>query len=122
MGMGAGGGVVDGLTSAPSFEEFWPHYLAAHQNPINRALHCAGTLSAISAIAAGVITLNPLLVLAAIPIGYGPAWVGHFVFEKNRPATFAHPLWSLRGDFVMLRLTALNVLSTCLRILRLGRI
>jgi hypothetical protein len=101
----------DGLAAASSFDEFWPHYLAAHQNPLNRALHYAGTLSAVGAVAAGLITLNPLLVLAAIPIGYGPAWVGHFVFEKNRPATFVHPLWSLRGDFRMLRLAARNVLS-----------
>jgi hypothetical protein len=108
--------VVEG-THASSFEEFWPHYLAAHQNPVNRALHYAGTLSAVGAAAMGLVTLNPLLVLAAVPIGYAPAWAGHFFFEKNRPATFSHPLWSLRGDFEMLHLAALSVLSKCRTIL-----
>jgi hypothetical protein len=95
------------LTSAPyflanSFEEFWPHYLAAHQNPLNRALHYVGSLSAVLVLGAGIVTLNPALALSALPVGYVPAWIGHFFFERNRPATFAHPLWSLRADFKML--------------------
>ena len=97
-------GRVRGLTSATTFEEFWPHYLEAHKHPINRALHYAGTLSALGIAAAGVVMLNPILVLSALPVGYLPAWAGHLVFERNRPATFAHPLWSLRGDFQMLGL------------------
>jgi hypothetical protein len=89
---------------ATSFEEFWPHYLAAaaHRHPMNRALHYVGTVSAVLAGLVGVVTLNPVIVVAALPLGYGPAWLGHLFFEGNRPATFAHPLWSLRADFRML--------------------
>jgi len=84
-----------------SFEEFWPHYVHAHRDPRNRALHYAGTTAVLGTVAAATLTLNPAWLLLAPVVGYGPAWVGHFVFEKNKPATFEHPLWSLRGDFKM---------------------
>jgi len=84
-----------------TFEEFWPHYVHAHRNPVNRALHYAGTTAAIGSVATAAVTLNPLWLLVAPVAGYGPAWVGHFFFEHNKPATFQHPLWSLRGDFRM---------------------
>jgi hypothetical protein len=90
------------MTHAPqTFEEFWPFYVGEHKNPINRALHYAGTTMVIGTVATAVITLNPLWLLATPVVGYGPAWVGHFVFEKNMPATFKHPLWSLAADFKM---------------------
>jgi hypothetical protein len=85
-----------------SFEEFWPYYVTQHQNPINRALHFVGTSAALGCLA--VTPLIPPALLAAPVAGYGAAWIGHFVFEKNRPATFGHPLWSLRGDLKMYRL------------------
>jgi hypothetical protein len=84
-----------------SFEEFWPQYVHAHRDPRNRALHYVGTTAVLGTVAASALTLNPALLLALPVVGYGPAWIGHFVFEKNRPATFDHPLWSLRGDFKM---------------------
>ena len=84
-----------------SFEEFWPHYVHAHRNPINRGLHYVGTTAAIGSVATAAFTLNPAWLLVAPVAGYGPAWIGHFFFEKNKPATFQHPLWSLRGDFKM---------------------
>jgi len=87
-----------------TFDDFWPHYVHAHQNPVNRALHYAGTSAALGSVAAAALTLNPAWLLLAPVAGYGPAWVGHFVFEKNRPATFQHPLWSLRGDIKMFSL------------------
>ena len=84
-----------------TFDDFWPHYVHAHRNPVNRALHYVGTTAALGSVATAAHTLNPLWLLAAPVAGYAPAWVGHFDFEKNRPATFGHPLWSLRGDLKM---------------------
>ncbi len=84
-----------------SFDEFWPHYVHAHRDPRTRALHYVGTTAVLGTAAAAALTLNPAWLLLAPVVGYGPAWVGHFVFEKNKPATFEHPLWSLRGDFKM---------------------
>jgi len=82
-----------------SFEEFWPYYVSQHLNPVNRWLHFAGTTAALGCLAAT--PLFPPAALGAPVAGYGMAWLGHFVVEKNRPATFGNPLWSLRGDFKM---------------------
>jgi hypothetical protein len=87
--------------SIDTFDDFWPHYVHAHRNPINRACHYVGTTAGLGAVGAAAITLNPAWLLLAPVVGYAPAWIGHFVFEKNKPATFQHPLWSLRGDFKM---------------------
>ena len=84
-----------------TFEEFWPHYVHAHRHPMNRALHYAGTTAAICSVVTAAATLNPAWLLLTPVAGYGPAWIGHFVFEKNKPATWEYPLWSLRGDFKM---------------------
>ena len=84
-----------------SFDEFWPGYVRAHRSPINRGLHYVGTTAAFGCVATACVTLNPAWLLLAPVVGYGPAWVGHFVFEKNEPATFRNPLWSLRGDLKM---------------------
>jgi hypothetical protein len=83
-----------------SFEEFWPHYLREHRNPTNRALHFIGTSLVYLIVGAGIF-LSVRWFIAAPLVGYGFAWVGHFFVEKNRPATFTYPLWSLRGDFRM---------------------
>lgn len=84
-----------------SFEEFWPYYLGEHLDPTCRALHYAGTGLVIGIAASAALTMNPTLLLALPVVGYGFAWVGHFVFEKNRPATFTYPRWSLAADFKM---------------------
>ena len=86
-----------------SFEEFWPFYVAQHLDPVNRSLHFMGTSLALGALAASL-TLSPWWALVVPLVGYGPAWVGHFFFERNKPATFRYPLWSLRGDLRMYRL------------------
>ena len=86
-----------------SFAEFYPYYLQEHGDPTCRRLHFFGTLGVIS-IVLGVIYTGNLWGLIWVPIvGYGFAWVGHFFFEKNRPATFTHPWYSLAGDFVMFK-------------------
>lgn len=85
-----------------SFEEFYPFYLGEHSNRTCRRLHFVGSGLVLGVIVAVVIgRLGPLWLLSIPVIGYGFAWVGHFVFEKNRPATFTYPVWSLIGDWVM---------------------
>jgi len=92
------------MTTPPrSYEEFWPYYVTQHLHPVNRALHFLGTSLVLATLAAAIGLLSPLVLLLMPVAGYGPAWVGHF-FERNRPATFEHPLWSLRGDLRMYRL------------------
>ena len=86
-----------------SFREFYPAYLAEHENPTCRRLHFIGTTLVLLAIAMAVVTREWLWLLAAPVLGYGFAWIGHFVFERNRPATFRHPMYSLAGDFVLFR-------------------
>jgi hypothetical protein len=84
-----------------TFEQFWDHYVAAHKKKGNRALHFIGTTAAGACLAGGLLTKRRWLLLLAPVVGYGPAWIGHFFVEGNKPATFDHPLWSLRADMVM---------------------
>ncbi|MDX1281694.1 DUF962 domain-containing protein [Shewanella colwelliana] len=84
------------------FSTFYPFYLSQHQHPVCRALHYVGSLLVLLLLLAAMILGNGYLLLAAPIVGYGCAWVGHFVFEKNRPATFQYPLYSLLADWVML--------------------
>jgi len=87
-----------------TYHEFWPVYLAAHANRRTRAVHYAGTMAAVVVLIAAIATREWWWLLAALAVGYAPAWFGHAVFEHNRPATFSHPLWSLLSDFRMLAL------------------
>jgi hypothetical protein len=84
-----------------SFAEFWPFYLREHANPRTRALHYAGTSLVILIAVIAVLTRSWWL-LVAIPLaGYGFAWASHIAVERNRPATFTYPRWSLLADFKM---------------------
>ena len=84
-----------------SFAEFYPFYLEEHRNPTCRRLHFVGT-SLVIALLAYTLGSGQWAVLLAVPVaGYGFAWIGHFFFEKNRPATFSHPFYSFAGDWVM---------------------
>ena len=90
-------------TDFKSFPKFYPFYLSEHSHSVCRRLHFLGTLSILI-----VLVLIPLIGrwgwLLLLPVlGYGPAWIGHFFFEKNQPATFRHPFYSLAGDLVMFR-------------------
>ena len=89
------------------YEEFWPYYVSEHMDPVTRRLHVLGTTLLLVVLAAALL-VDPLWVFTAPLFGYGFAWVGHFFFERNRPATFTYPLWSLRADFRMFRLTLLG--------------
>ena len=84
-----------------SFEAFYPYYIREHSIRTCRRIHVVGSGLVLAALALAVVTLNPWWLLAMPVIGYGFAWVGHFFFEKNRPATFRYPLWSLMGDWRM---------------------
>lgn len=86
-----------------TFHEFYPFYLTQHLNPICRVLHvigaCVSTATLLTALATGawlVAALSPL-------IGYAFGWTGHFVFERNRPASFRQPIFSFLGDLAMAR-------------------
>jgi hypothetical protein len=84
-----------------SFQDFYPFYLGEHRNAACRRLHVIGSALVLVVLAAAIATRDPWLLLLMPVVGYGFAWVGHFFFERNRPATFSHPLWSLMGDWVM---------------------
>jgi hypothetical protein len=85
-----------------NFREFYPHYLSQHRNQTSRRLHVGGTLLALVIGALALLRGRVDWVLFALAAGYLPAWVGHFFFERNAPATLRHPVYSLRGDFTML--------------------
>ncbi|MBC3414211.1 DUF962 domain-containing protein [Pseudomonas sp. SWRI107] len=86
-----------------SFAEFYPYYLGEHANPTCRRLHFVGTALVIAVFAYALGSGRWALLLLLPLVGYGFAWAGHFFFEKNRPATFSHPWYSLAGDFAMFR-------------------
>ncbi|PJK00597.1 hypothetical protein CO641_01045 [Lysobacteraceae bacterium NML91-0213] len=86
-----------------SFREFYPFYLGEHAHPVSRRLHFIGSCGVLVLLAVAAWQRNGWWLLAALVCGYGFAWVGHFFFEKNRPATFRHPLYSFLGDWVMFK-------------------
>lgn len=81
-----------------SFAAFYPFYLTEHTHPVSRRLHVIGTGLMFGWVIAAAGAMNPWLLIGAPLTGYGFAWVGHFFFERNTPATFKYPLWSLMGD------------------------
>jgi hypothetical protein len=86
-----------------SFAEFYPYYLSEHANARCRQLHFVGSWLVLSIILLSIVTSNWTLLWFIPIVGYGFAWLGHFFFEKNRPATFRHPFYSLLGDWVMFK-------------------
>ena len=89
------------MSQFASLHEFYPYYLSEHANSTCRRLHFVGTSLVIGCLVMWVRSGNPWWGLGALFCGYGFAWVGHFFFEKNKPATFKHPFYSLAGDWAM---------------------
>lgn len=91
-----------------TYAEFWPYYLREHANQQTKVWHAIGTLLVVAALA-GALVFQCAWLLVLVPfLGYGPAWYSHFFIEKNRPATFRYPLWSLISDFRMAYLFLLH--------------
>ena len=84
-----------------SFEEFYPYYIDEHKNKYNKLLHFIGTSLSLCFIIALIITGEPKHIFYALLTGYAFAWTGHFFIEKNKPATFYFPIYSLFGDWKM---------------------
>lgn len=84
-----------------SFSEFYPYYLTEHENRVNRLLHFTGCVLVILIVLFSLASSNWRVLILVPVVGYGISWVGHFFFEKNKPATFHYPLYSLMGDWVM---------------------
>ena len=87
-----------------TFAEFWPFYVLEHSRAGTRALHACGTLASTSLLVFLVATGRWAWLPLVLVVGYGAAWVAHFFVEKNRPATFKHPLWSFAADYKMVAL------------------
>jgi hypothetical protein len=84
-----------------TYGEFWPEYLREHARPATRAIHYFGTILSAAVLVWALVTQNWWWLLAVPFLGYGPAWFAHFFVERNRPATFTHPVWSLISDYRM---------------------
>jgi hypothetical protein len=90
-------------TEYPTFQDFYPYYLAEHRHPVCRRLHFIGSLLVLITALYIVLTGAWKLIWLLPFLGYGFAWLGHFFFEKNKPATFTYPLYSLIGDWAMFK-------------------
>jgi len=84
-----------------SFRQFYPFYLQEHSNVVSRRLHFIGSWGVLGCLLLALWSGRWNWLWAALLCGYGFAWIGHFFFEKNRPATFRHPFYSFAGDWVM---------------------
>ena len=92
-----------GKSEFQSFAEFYPFYLGEHQDRVCRRLHFAGSALVVILLIVFFLTLDWRMIILLPVAGYGFAWAGHFFFEKNQPATFKYPFYSLAGDWVMFK-------------------
>ena len=86
-----------------SFREFYPFYLSEHRNQVCRRLHFVGSILGLGAVGVAIATWDWRFALLGFLLGYSCAWIGHFFFEKNNPATFRHPFYSFVGDWIMFK-------------------
>jgi hypothetical protein len=97
--------IITAATTDPksftSFADFYPFYLGEHSNRTCRRLHFLGSTLSLICLAMLLASGRPQYLLYGLLCGYGLAWVGHFAFEKNKPASFKRPLYSFIGDWVM---------------------
>ncbi|MFB3148900.1 MAG: Mpo1-like protein [Thermodesulfobacteriota bacterium] len=93
----------EGEKKFKSFSEFYPYYLSEHGDPVNRRLHFFGSLLTIIVVLFVIFTQTWIALILVPILGYGFAWIGHYLVEKNKPATFTYPLYSLMGDWVMFK-------------------
>ena len=84
-----------------SFEDFYPYYISEHDHKYTKLMHFIGTSISIYFLIKFILSFNFLFILYALLSGYGFAWVGHFFIEKNKPATFTYPFFSLVSDYIM---------------------
>lgn len=94
--------MIDATASIRTFEQFWPYYVRQHQKRATRVVHAVGSILALTALFAGLSMREWYPIALAPLIGYGFAWYSHFFIERNRPATFGHPMYSLAADYWML--------------------
>jgi len=93
----------ESMSRYTTFRDFYPFYLSEHRNPTCRRLHFVGSTLVLVIVVVAIARRDARWLWLAPVAGYGFAWIGHFFFEKNRPATFSHPLYSFVGDWAMFR-------------------
>ena len=90
-------------TKFTSFKDFYPYYLSEHKLKINKIMHAMGSLIGPSFLIYILVIEQYKFIPDSFLFGYAFAWIGHFFFEKNKPATFQYPIYSFIGDWVMLK-------------------
>jgi hypothetical protein len=103
---------------AMTFEEFWPEYVRAHSAGTTRVMHCVGTLAGWAILAAAVVMREWRWIALALVVPYALAWISHFFIERNRPATFEHPLWSWWADQKMVAMMVVGKMGKEVRRVR----
>jgi hypothetical protein len=98
-----------------NYEEFFEFYLREHSDAGNRRMHAVGMLLGLAVAIAALVTHHPWYALMWVPVAYGFSFAGHFLIEKNKPASFQHPCWSFISDFRMLGLMAAGRLESHLQ-------
>jgi hypothetical protein len=103
---------IPAMQEPRTFADFWPYYVLAHRQPLTRIFHSTGTLIGWALIIAAIYSGRLWLIVAALIVPYAFAWVSHFFIEHNRPASFAHPLWSWLADQKMVAMVLAGKMDT----------